>query len=185
MPTRCDHDPDEKYLDKRGSSACHACDRIRNRRSRGTPDLDPKPKKPGSPSRLDPNATVKVCNRCQQVKPVEEFYKAQGNADGLQRICKGCRKNYYDYAQHRELYLRRKYGISVAEYESLLDKQKGVCFICKASPDTMYRKILAVDHDHESGRIRGLLCNHCNQGLGHFRDSPELLEAALAYIKIL
>ena len=72
----------------------------------------------------------------------------------------------------------RTYGITIAEYDRMFLQQNGLCKICQ-SPSS--RK-LAVDHCHESGKIRGLLCHNCNVGLGHFKDSPALLMAALTYI---
>lgn len=61
----------------------------------------------------------------------------------------------------------RKFGITQKEYEILLKKQKGVCAICGSKPDTRWQ-ILAVDHDHNTGKVRGLLCMVCNTMLGRF-----------------
>ena len=70
--------------------------------------------------------------------------------------------------------------VTDAEYEALLEAQGGVCRICQG-PDTSGRS-LAVDHDHASGRVRGLLCGRCNLGLGTFKDDPALLAAAIEYL---
>ena len=78
--------------------------------------------------------------------------------------------------------LKRLYGITLQEYQVLLDAQNGVCAVCGEPPQGK-RKFLAVDHDHETGQIRGLLCTTCNVGLGALRDSLELLHAALAYLE--
>lgn len=78
--------------------------------------------------------------------------------------------------------LRHLYGISLEQYQELLDAQDGVCAICKLPPQGQ-RKFLAVDHDHETGEIRGLLCTTCNVGLGALRDSTELVRSALAYLE--
>lgn len=75
---------------------------------------------------------------------------------------------------------RRNYGISDLEFNELLVKQGGLCAICKK--ESVGKKTLDVDHDHDTGEIRGLLCFHCNTGLGHFRDSAELLQAAKDYL---
>jgi len=86
----------------------------------------------------------------------------------------------------RKSNLKRTYGISPADYDQMLDAQGGVCLICGDPPKVggvQAASKLHVDHDHSSGRVRGLLCNHCNRGLGAFRDRPELLEAAIAYLK--
>lgn len=73
----------------------------------------------------------------------------------------------------------RRYGISRAGYDRMLMEQHGVCAICGGTDGT--RK-LAVDHDHETGRVRGLLCTRCNVGLGYFRDARNVLENAISYL---
>jgi len=80
-------------------------------------------------------------------------------------------------------YLRlRQYGLSQTDYDELLAKQDGVCAICHlANPNG---RALSVDHDHETDAVRGLLCLHCNSGLGQFRDDSELLRRALAYMEL-
>ena len=75
----------------------------------------------------------------------------------------------------------RKYGITPQEYDALLEKQEGKCAICKETCAVYGR--LCVDHDHTTGKIRGLLCNHCNTGLGKFKDKVELLDVAIEYLK--
>jgi len=77
--------------------------------------------------------------------------------------------------------LKSQYGLSLAEYQELLESQGGVCKICKQPCNSGKR--LAVDHCHLTGKIRGLLCTCCNTGIGKFRDSPELLLAAVEYLK--
>ena len=81
----------------------------------------------------------------------------------------------------RDLYYRRTYGISADEFDSLLDEQNGACAICRARPDR--EASMHVDHDHESGAVRGLLCLSCNQGLGQFRDDSMLLLRAIVYLR--
>lgn len=75
--------------------------------------------------------------------------------------------------------LKRYYGISVEEYDRLLSQQEGRCYICRNLPK---RRKLAVDHDHTTNQIRGLLCSTCNIGLGNFKDNPELLLNAISYL---
>lgn len=81
-------------------------------------------------------------------------------------------------------YLVRRFGITLAEYRELLEAQGGRCAICRRVPDEAdpngWR--FCVDHDHETGAVRGLLCRTCNIGLGAFRDDPRLLDAATRYI---
>jgi hypothetical protein len=78
--------------------------------------------------------------------------------------------------------LKTKYGISIALYDALLAEQGGCCGICGAKSCKTGRR-LAVDHDHSTGRVRGLLCNLCNTALGKLGDSVESLERAIAYLK--
>jgi hypothetical protein len=77
--------------------------------------------------------------------------------------------------------LKYKYGLSAAGYDDLLAQQGGVCAICQQL-DPKGRR-LAVDHCHETGRVRGLLCVPCNVGIGNLNDDPERLLAAVAYLQ--
>jgi 5-methylcytosine-specific restriction endonuclease McrA len=75
--------------------------------------------------------------------------------------------------------------ISVEVYNQMFADQGGKCAICGQPETAMYRgtvRNLCVDHNHETGEVRGLLCNFCNQGLGYFKDNPELLKSASAYL---
>lgn len=80
---------------------------------------------------------------------------------------------------HYTDYLKRTYDLSLEEYNKLLADQGGVCAICGLPPTT---RRLAVDHNHKTGEIRGLLCYNCNVSLGLMKDSPDLLTKALAYL---
>jgi hypothetical protein len=70
------------------------------------------------------------------------------------------------------------YVLSRADYEAIYESQGGRCAICQQQPDT-----LMIDHDHSDGRVRGLLCHHCNVALGFLRDSPDLADEAAAYLR--
>lgn len=98
------------------------------------------------------------------------------------------------YREHRKAYktdykdsdLQRRFGISLYDYGQMLLKQEGTCAICKgtyAGHRNGEPKALAVDHDHATGKVRGLLCEACNQGLGKFQDSAEVLLKAAEYLK--
>ncbi len=86
---------------------------------------------------------------------------------------------------HKSIFLRRKYGISVADYDRMLESQGGACAIC-AKPEKMAIRgtvvALAVDHDHDTGAVRALLCSACNTAIGLFNDDPKLLGAAKDYL---
>lgn len=97
--------------------------------------------------------------------------------------------SYYSRPEHkvraRNAHLINKYGITIHDYEVLLKKQNGVCAICgglayKKNGDV---KTLHVDHDHTTGKVRGLLCSDCNTALGGFKDSQESLLKAIKYLK--
>lgn len=75
----------------------------------------------------------------------------------------------------------RDYGLTKTGFHDLLVKQQGVCAICQ-NAESGRKQILSVDHDHTTGHVRGLLCHSCNVGLGHFKDDPELLARAVAYL---
>jgi hypothetical protein len=80
------------------------------------------------------------------------------------------------------------YGLTYADYEAMLEAQGGVCAICGNHEEQVMRKsgkrkALAVDHDHETGVVRGLLCNGCNTGIGHFREDPDRMEAAARFLR--
>jgi hypothetical protein len=79
----------------------------------------------------------------------------------------------------RDWYLRTEYGITLAQYNAMLAAQNGGCAIC-AGVDTKRR--LAVDHDHATGVVRGILCENCNRGIGLFKDNPERLRRAVDYL---
>ncbi len=91
------------------------------------------------------------------------------------------KRRYYEEHkdQKRNTQLLNTYGITLEDYETMLKQQEGRCAICKNKPN---KKSLSVDHNHDTGKIRGLLCNNCNQGLGRFQDNPEILQIASAYL---
>jgi hypothetical protein len=88
------------------------------------------------------------------------------------------RVNSYNRGNYRRYYYKR-YGLTLEQYQSLVEKQGGRCAICKR----VLEKILVVDHCHETGRVRGLLCDRCNAGLGMFVDNPLILKSAIEYLK--
>ncbi len=80
----------------------------------------------------------------------------------------------------RDLRFRRVFGITLEDYERILEEQGGLCVICKGKDNS---KRLAVDHCHTTGKVRGLLCSRCNQGLGLFDDDEKKLRLAIKYLK--
>lgn len=83
----------------------------------------------------------------------------------------------------RKYKLRDSYNITPVEYDQLLKAQNLQCAICQTDKPTGRWKVFAVDHCHTTGKVRGLLCNECNRGMGLLKDSPDLLQKALNYLK--
>lgn len=114
----------------------------------------------------------KRCSRCRVVKSVEEFHRHKTQPGGYNTYCKECR-SILAAATH----LKRSYGISTQELEALVEGQGGLCAICE-------RKAAAhVDHDHVSGKIRGVLCFTCNVALGQLKDDVALFRKAIDYLE--
>lgn len=124
---------------------------------------------------------VKRCAKCGGEKHLTEFYAARNRADGLQHWCKGCCKaaRRPNPQAARKANIKFHYGLTMDEHDALLEKQGGVCAICREPPEGLW---LNVDHDHSSGAVRGLLCNRCNTGLGLFQDDTRTLRAAVEYL---
>jgi len=111
---------------------------------------------------------VRTCATCRHELPASEFGVDKRSPDGRHRVCRGCRRGEK---------LRQRYGLDLAAYDALLRAQAFACAICHASPDTP----LHVDHDHDTGQVRGLLCGPCNRAIGALRTVPALA-AAIAYL---
>ncbi len=96
------------------------------------------------------------------------------------------RKQRYHEAGNKDVFraqsLKQKYGITLADYNRILLAQGGICKIC-GSNDPGRDPMFQVDHDHKTGKVRGLLCSKCNTGLAKFRDSAEHLRRAAAYLE--
>lgn len=134
----------------------------------------------------------KYCTGCKTVKPVSNFWRNKTQKDGLQAWCKTCwsaitqkrrtgPKRAIELRQRQNRHLVREYGITIETYEHLLAAQDGLCAICKLAHVDNDRK-LAVDHDHNTLRVRGILCGKCNRALGLFDDDKERLMAAIEYL---
>ena len=141
---------------------------------------------------------MKTCCVCGEAQPLNNFHKRTASKDNLSPQCKKCKKElrkkypwnpdvgrlYYQRKEVRErkraLQLAKKYGITEDEYTQMLLAQDRVCAICGDAPQAT---VLAVDHDHNTGKIRGLLCKNCNTGIGFFGDSLERVEKVVEYLK--
>jgi len=131
---------------------------------------------------------MKRCPKCRKHKQWADFYTNRRNRDGLSRECKECCKkaanarsqaNGKDYRHSG--YLRRQYGLRIADVMRIIRDQNGVCAICGRS--NYHGRRLDVDHDAETGRVRGMLCGKCNRGMGNFDHDPDRLRAAAQYLE--
>lgn len=124
---------------------------------------------------------MKQCRSCGVEKPFGEYYKR--NPD-----CKPCAsiKNRAHYAANKDLYrdkeFRKNYGISLHDYNSMFAEQEGCCAIC-GTHQCCSGRMLAVDHDHSTGQVRGLLCANCNTAIGKLKDDEETILRAADYIR--
>ena len=133
---------------------------------------------------------MKTCSRCSETKPWGQFPKDRSTKTGYHGYCRACNieKTQSDFSrltpEQRSLYnfrsQLRKYGLTPESYSQLLGKQGGVCAICSKQEKN---KRLAVDHDHKSGKVRGLLCGQRNTGLGKFYDNVDTLSKAILYLQ--
>lgn len=146
------------------------------------------------------------CSACGQSKPLTEFYKDRKGRDGYGYSCKPCARirassNYYDNHEQRrknnrqygaqprvrsrtrDQKLQAKYGVTSAEYDRLLARQGGVCAICKQHRRDARNREMPVDHDHATKAVRGILCDHCNRIIGLFNDDPDVITAAVNYLR--
>lgn len=109
---------------------------------------------------------MKLCNRCKTAKHANAFRKGEW-------VCKQCQSR-----GRRKLSLMSDYGLTFEEFSTLLDQQQGRCAICRDE----FEGEPMVDHNHKTRKVRGLLCHHCNTGLGLFRDDPVRLSRAYDYL---
>jgi Autographiviridae endonuclease VII len=132
------------------------------------------------------------CFDCSSFKPIEQM-KPDTQRLGKKRYqCIECALKYLNEylaknTDHgRRHHLKKKFKITLEEYDAMSEKQQGLCAICGQPETTPWRdttRRLAVDHCHETGTIRGLLCMNHNQGLGKFQHDPDLLEKAAKYLR--
>lgn len=148
------------------------------------------------------------CTKCNELKDISSFYRDISKKDGIHSNCKQChstrlkKKRIEDtewnsinkerskrYRANNPITyklaitnatLKSKYGISLAEYNTMLENQNYKCLVCGDSP--IYQR-LHVDHNHTTGKIRGLLCQPCNVSIGKMKESPELLRKLADYVE--
>lgn len=156
------------------------------------------------------NNNFQICRSCGINKELKEFHKDCTKSLGYRNICKICYKQYtsrsdvrekrlkyhkeYDIKnkdkrikyrlstkeqaskRSKEHHLKSKYNLTAEGFEILKNKQNNRCLICSKDCN------LVIDHNHRTGKIRGLLCKYCNTGLGMFKDNPLFLTQAVNYL---
>jgi hypothetical protein len=128
-----------------------------------------------------PANKYKVCTDCGVEYPPDKFpvHKHPQGYKGFISLprCVGCHKTWKNKA-----HLARKYGLSIDNYEKLLEEQSYKCAICGSTGSGQDSDRFVVDHCHNSGRVRGLLCWPCNIGIGMFKERPDLIERVVRYM---
>ncbi|MFJ7209580.1 endonuclease VII domain-containing protein [Streptomyces sp. NPDC098789] len=114
----------------------------------------------------------KYCRRCREIKPYSEWDRNKRASDGLSTRCKACRA-----VEARASHLKRAYGMTEAQWDEMVEAQGGLCCICLKAP------AVHVDHCHETGRVRGVLCFNCNSAIGKLGDDPDTLRRAISYLE--
>ena len=147
---------------------------------------------------------IKTCPKCKKSHPAtsEFFHKDPSKSGGLESWCRECknsarrcanpilnREKVVDWKkrnpektrlQKRKRRLKVNFGLTLEQYDQMYEAQGGVCAACGGiNPDD---KRLAVDHNHKTGKVRGLLCSNCNLAIGNLKESPELFIKVLHYL---
>lgn len=116
---------------------------------------------------------MKKCSGCKIEKLESEFHRKNRNKDFLQNYCKDCGRK----AQRKNTF-KKVYQIDMAEYDRRVGTQFGKCLLCQK----LSSRRLCVDHDHKTGRVRGLLCRGCNTCLGWVENNSGMINRIVMYI---
>lgn len=166
---------------RRGSVASCGCLR-RETAAEHARNLKPRPKQDWT------TRATKHCPKCEEELPISEFGRNSRSYDGYQSYCKfhavqvtheNTIKNWGNAKNYR---LQYRHGITLEQYHQMLEDQDHKCAICQRYPEDNPKNPWHVDHDHKTGKIRGILCHACNTALGNFKDDPETLGNALKYL---
>jgi len=132
-------------------------------------------------------ASEKSCTKCKEVKPFAAFSSRRDGHSKLHSWCRECEKEYNrsrtrpkETPEHRkERVLKSRYGITTEQWQAMFDAQNGCCKIC-GRHQSLFKKALHVDHNHDTGEVRGLLCSKCNAVLG-WLETHDLFGQFTAY----
>jgi len=133
---------------------------------------------------------TKTCPRCKKDKPATAKFFCPDKRGYICwcRRCSADRATEWGKTNHRrqtDTRFKRRYGLSIEEFDALVLQQNGKCAICGEAPKAVKSKLQGfnVDHDHKTKKVRGLLCFGCNTGIGCLRDNPSRLRSAADYLE--
>jgi len=137
---------------------------------------------------LSGNHNCVSCSKKNSQRRHKEGKPQRWSKENADRVNELNRAKYQSLTQDEKRIRNRKqqlalYGLTLEDYNLRLSKQNGVCAICGKEEAISSKGVLSVDHDHKSGKVRGLLCDTCNRGLGHFFDNTEYLTNAILYLQ--
>ena len=136
---------------------------------------------------------MKTCTKCGEIKSKSEFYSHKNTKDKLTSLCKQCYKEneinwkinnpdaYKESCRRRNL--KKKFGITLEEYETLYLSQQGKCACCGIEKPNTGINGLVVDHCHITGKVRELLCTQCNTALGLLKEDEFIIDSLLDYVR--
>lgn len=139
-------------------------------------------------------AVTRLCTGCGVEKPLSAFAIRQTHRPGKPvSQCTQCKVEYNRkrreqdktgvYEIERKSKMKKMYGISIGDYDRMLEEQGGGCAICGVKVPSERTKYFTVDHCHTTGKVRGLLCTKCNRALGMFNDNPQRVQNAVNYLQ--
>ena len=155
-------------------------------------------------SNLDDSCEIERCRTCNRNLPITEFYiynakrklktEVKNYSYRQFHACKSCISKYNNSPEGKDKYFKKNYNISFSEYQEMNESQNYKCWICECGVSDRRNKVkpssekdadvyFAVDHNHKTKKVRGLLCSKCNTALGQFEDNPELLRRAIKYLE--
>ena len=120
---------------------------------------------------------MKTCSMCKLNKPISLFNKSGNKRQFMNAYCKPCQAIY-----DKRYNLKRRFNITVEDYNTMFLEQGGCCAICKKHQSN-FKRSLHIDHDHSTGKVRGLLCFACNSAIGKFEESEEIINNSLEYLR--
>lgn len=140
---------------------------------------------------------MKECVKCKEILPIDDFDDrfytlVDGSVTKTKRShCRTCQREsnrlrYHNNKSTKEAHRKasykhriKKYGLTIKEYDELYSSQDGKCYICNIKPDRQ----LNIDHCHQTGKVRKLLCAACNTALGHSKEDIEILKSLIRYLE--